>query len=73
MKSLIKLFAAIAAVIFALVAVIKIVQKCSWKDAVGILEELYGEIRENCCSCCGTNTKSECSEAAEAPEESEEA
>ena len=52
MKSLIKLFAALAAVIFALVAVIKIVQKCSWKEAVGILEELCNEIRENCYSCC---------------------
>ena len=65
MKSLIKLFAAIAAVIFALVAVIKIVQNCSWKEAVGILEELCREIRENCCSCCTTSTKSECSEAPE--------
>ena len=55
MKSLIKLFAALAAVIFALVAVIKIVQKCSWKEAVGILEELCKEIRENCCSCYSTD------------------
>jgi len=65
MKSLIKLFAAIAAVIFALVAVIKIVQKCSWKEAVGILEELCCEIRENCSSCCGTSTTSESSDAPE--------
>ena len=65
MKSLIKLFAAIAAVIFALVAVIKIVQKCSWKEAVGILEELCCEIRENCCPCCSTSTTSESSEAPE--------
>lgn len=63
MKSLIKLFAVITTVIFALVAVIKVVQKCSWKEAVGILEELCREFRENCCPCCSTSTKSECCEA----------
>ena len=52
MKSIIRLFAAFAAVVFALIAVIKIVQGCSWKEAVGIAEEFCKEIRENCCRCC---------------------
>ncbi|MBN1291655.1 MAG: hypothetical protein JXB48_07425 [Candidatus Latescibacteria bacterium] len=58
MKTIVKLFAMFAAIIFALVAVIKIVQKCSWKDAVGILEEFINEMRENCPVCCNT-TKEE--------------
>jgi len=51
MKSLFRFFAACAAVLFALVAVIKFVQKCSWKEAVGILEEFCKESCENfrCC------------------------
>ena len=56
MKTLIKLFATIAAIIFALIAVIKIVQGCSWKEAVGIAEEFCNEIRENCCKCCSSSS-----------------
>ena len=52
MKFFIKLFAAFAAMIFALVTVIKIVQGCSYKEAVGIAEELFKEIGESCCRCC---------------------
>ena len=52
MKFLIKLFAAFAAIIFVLITFIKIVQGCSYKEAVGIAEELFKEIRESCCRCC---------------------
>ncbi len=54
MKFLIKLFAAFAAVVFALVTVIKIVQGCSYKEAVGIAEDLFKDICESCCSCCNS-------------------
>ena len=50
MKTLLRLFAVFAAMLVALVAIIKFVQKCSWKEAVGIAEELWNEIRENCCA-----------------------
>ena len=49
MKSFIRFLAALAAVLFVLVAVIKFVQRCSWKEAVGILEEFC---KETCGSCC---------------------
>ena len=52
MKFLIKLFAAFAAMIFVLVTVIKIMHGCSYRDAIGIAEELFKEIRESCCRCC---------------------
>ena len=51
MKFLIKLFMAFAAIIFVLVTIIKIVQGCSYKEAVDILEEFLNEIMESC-SCC---------------------
>ena len=51
MKFLIKLFMVFAALVFVLVTIIKIVQGCSYKDAVGILEEFLNEIIESC-SCC---------------------
>ena len=55
MKFLIKLFAAFAAMIFVLVTVIKIMHGCSYRDAIGIAEELFKEIRESCCRCCMNN------------------
>jgi len=48
MKFLIKLFMAFAAMVFVLVTVIKIVQGCSYKESVGILEEFWNEIIESC-------------------------
>ena len=51
MKFLIKLFMAFAAIIFVLVTIIKIVQGCSYKESVDILEEFWNEIMESC-SCC---------------------
>lgn len=52
MKFLIKLFMAFAAIIFVLVTIIKIVQGCSYQEAVDILEEFWNEIMESysCCS-----------------------
>ena len=47
MKFLIKLFMAISAIIFIVVTIIKIVQGCSYKEAVGITEELWNEIMES--------------------------
>ena len=44
MKMLFKLFLLFTAVIVAGIAVIKFVQNCSWKEAVGIAEELFKEI-----------------------------
>ncbi len=63
MKFLIKLFMAISAMIFAVVTVIKIVQGCSYKEAVGIAEEMWNEMRENCpCCCSGVNIENESQE-----------
>ncbi len=55
MKFLIKLFAVFASMIFALVTFIKIMHGCSYRDAIGIAEELFIEIRESCCKCCMTS------------------
>ena len=56
MKLLIRLIMIVAAMLFALVAVIKIIKGCSWKDAVGILEELCKEISESCA--CSSDSES---------------
>jgi|GEM_PF-4906361 hypothetical protein len=52
MKFLLRIFMAVSALIFALVTVIKIVQGCSYKEAVGIAEELYTEMKDSCGRCC---------------------
>jgi len=44
MKIIFKLFLMFLGVVFAGIAVIKFLQGCSWKDAVGIAEELFKEI-----------------------------
>ena len=64
MKTIIRIFATIAAVIFAMIAVIKVVQGCSWKEAVGIAEEFCNEMRGNRPLCCHR-----ASDEDEAPEE----
>lgn len=51
MKFLFKLFVVFATVVFALISVIKIIQGCSYKEAVGIVEQLFKEIKESCCKC----------------------
>ena len=55
MKFLIKIFAAFAAMVLIVVTVIKFVQGCSYKEAVGIAEELFKEIKDSCCKCCMGN------------------
>jgi len=47
MRFLIKLFMAISAMIFIVVTVIKIVQGCSYKEAVGITEEIWNELMQS--------------------------
>lgn len=60
MKFLIKLFMLIASLFFAVVLVIKFVQGCTLKEAVGILEEFCTELRENCpFACCGSGFSGE--------------
>ncbi|MFC1538772.1 hypothetical protein ACFL6H_05055 [Candidatus Latescibacterota bacterium] len=54
MKFIIRVFMVVSAIIFALVTVIKFVQGCSYKEAVGIAEELFSEIMESCARCCGS-------------------
>jgi len=44
MKTLIRLIMLIATLAFVIVAVIKVVQGCSWKEAAGIVEELFKEV-----------------------------
>jgi len=44
MKTLVRLFFFFAGVVFVTIALIKLVQECSWKEAVGIAEELIKEI-----------------------------
>ena len=51
MKTLIRIFTVFAAVVFVLVTVIKLVRGCSYKEAVGIAEELCKEIIDSCCIC----------------------
>ena len=52
MKTIVKLLVTAVVVIVGLVAVIKFVQRCSWKEAVGIFEEFVDEMRERCRCCC---------------------
>ncbi len=44
MKVIFKLFLVFLAVVFAGLALIKFIQGCSWKEAVGLAEELFKEI-----------------------------
>ncbi len=48
MKAIVRLVLLFGAVMFLLVAVIKHVQRCSWKDAAGIMEELCKEMKGYC-------------------------
>jgi len=56
MKTLFKLFAFAAIVLFAAATIIKLVQGTSYKEAVGIMEEFCKEIREKC-RCCARNAE----------------
>ena len=52
MKLLFRVLATAALFLFILVTVIKVVQKCSYKDAVGIAEQLWKEVSETVFGCC---------------------
>ena len=39
MKFILKLFMLVSATVFAVIAVIKVIEGCSWKEAVGIAED----------------------------------
>ena len=56
MKTLVRVLITIAVIPVAVVTVIKFVRKCSWKEAVGITEELWIEIK-NACTCCREETE----------------
>lgn len=52
MKFLFRVVSAIAFFVVVMVTVIKFVQGCSYKEAVGIAEELFREIAEPFKTCC---------------------
>jgi hypothetical protein len=52
MKTLLRLFMLLATVVFGLVVVVKVIRRCSWQEAAGILEELWKELRSACPMCC---------------------
>lgn len=54
MKLLFRVLATAALFLFILITVIKVVQKCSYKDAVGIAEQLWREIYETAFGCCSS-------------------
>jgi hypothetical protein len=57
MKTLFKLLAFVALVLFAAATIIKLVQGTTYREAVGIMEELCKEICGKFCSCCRRNTE----------------
>ncbi len=57
----------VSALLVLLVTVIKVVQGCSYKEAVGIAEELFAELRDVCRNCCeGTSCGEDEPDAGEA-------
>lgn len=50
-KMVCRLVAFVAVVLVATVTIIKFVQGVSFKEAVGIMEELCKEMSKNCCCC----------------------
>ena len=53
MKMILSIFVAIAVMLFGFVALIKFVCNCSWKEAVGIAEEFWEEVKQSCPLCSG--------------------
>ena len=64
MKTLAKVLVTVVLVIAGLITVIKIVQGCSWKEAVGILDEFVNEMKESCRRCCRSTVEEETQEGA---------
>ena len=48
MKTLAKILVTVLFVVAGMITVIKFVQGCSWKDAIGIFEEFVNEMKESC-------------------------
>ncbi len=48
-KMICKLFSYVAITLVATATVIKFVQGTTYKEAVGIMEELWKEMKKNCC------------------------
>ena len=59
MKLLFRLLATAAFFLFILITIIKVVQRCSYKDAVGIAEQLWKEISETFFGCCSSTDTTE--------------
>jgi len=57
MKFILKLFMLLSAIVFAVIAVIKVIEGCSWKEAVGIAEELWNELTEPFRYCCAHDSE----------------
>ena len=55
MKFILRLFMFASALVFSVIAVIKVIQGCTWKEAVGIAEELWKEITEPVRYCYSNN------------------
>lgn len=52
MKILFRMITCIAVFLFAVATIIKFAQGTSYKDAVGIMEEFWKEMKQrHCCSC----------------------
>jgi hypothetical protein len=55
MKVILKLFMFLTAIVFTVIAVIKVIEGCTWKEAVGIAEELWKELTEPFRYCCAND------------------
>jgi hypothetical protein len=51
MKLLFKIILTVVILLVVMIAIIKHVAKCSWKDAFGIIEQLAKEVKGSCCVC----------------------
>ncbi len=51
MKTILKIIAGIAVALFVAATIIKFAQKTTYKEAVGIMEELWKECRARCYPC----------------------
>lgn len=53
MKTIFRLLTGVALFLVAVATVIKYVQGVSYKEAVGIMEECWKEMKQRHCCCCG--------------------
>jgi hypothetical protein len=62
MKLVFRLLACVAVCLLILVAVVKIVQKCTWREAFGTIHEMFKEL--SCPLCCKEEEPAETTEEA---------